>query len=322
MNASKKGALGPVPHVYRPQRNAAPIISAPPLPAPPQWAMDWVGHATASSTSGCWIRRSERFTLLSACIADVEDMSGQNLELVAGEAYRLLLGALQDGPHPHLVRIWNFIPRILDSVGAGVDRYMCFNAGRHRAFVEFFEGEMSFDRSLPAASAVGHTGSDLVIHALATAQPGNAIANPRQLAPHRYSSRFGPRPPCFARATLLDSFNNSRALLIGGTASIRGEESVHVGQLGAQLAETKDNLIALLAAASGQAASCQLLNQLDQLRVYYPRAGDLPEIRRAIEKWFTHPNRVEWRLADLCRRDLLVEIEGRAVLPNSPVIAP
>jgi chorismate lyase/3-hydroxybenzoate synthase len=159
----------------------------------------------------------------------------------------------------------------------------------------------------------------MLIHALAAATPGVQIANPRQCAPHRYSRKFGPLPPCFARATRVHCADGQSFLLIGGTASIRGEESQHLSELENQLAETRTNLISLLGAATGQSPAPRLLNCLDQLRVYYPNARHLPEIRQSVESWFPNPDRIEWGQADLCRAELLVEIEGRAnlILPES-----
>ena len=57
---------------------------------------------------------------------------------------------------------------------------------------------------------------------------------------YRYSRRFGPRPPCFARATVLHlgAAGDAPLVLVGGTASIRGEDSVHVGNVRGQVLET------------------------------------------------------------------------------------
>jgi chorismate lyase/3-hydroxybenzoate synthase len=317
VNRSKRGAAGPSPQVFRPQRSAVSNIFAPPLASAPAWVIEWAGAAARSMSPTSRIRTSPRFTLLTVRMPDAGKAEGRVLEQMTEEAYRTVLQTLGEGPHPHMVRIWNFIPEILQSGGANLDRYMRFNSGRHRAYMSIFGGEENFERSVPAASGVGHRGDELVIHALGAAAPGLPIANPRQRSPHHYSRRFGPLPPCFARATLLEPMEGTRFLLIGGTASIRGEESMHADDLESQLSETRENLIALLGAASNEPPTPELLDRLDQLRVYYPNTDDLPTIRRSVEGWFTKPDRIEWRQADLCRAELLVEIEGRAVLPAS-----
>src|SRR5205814_10312109 len=116
----------------------------------------------------------------------------------------------------------------------------------------WFGGADAFARLVTAASGVGHDRQDLVIHALGACAPAAPISNPRQIAPYRYSRRFGPLPPCFARATLLRDQHSATLLLVGGTASIRGEDSVHAENLKQQTRETLENLACLVASA----ASC------------------------------------------------------------------
>ena len=87
---------------------------------------------------------------------------------------------------------------------------------------------------------------------MAAGLPGKPVENPRQRAAYRYSGKYGPLPPCFARATLVPGTRAAeRTLLIGGTASVCGEASVHAGDLVAQTAETFRNLDALIRAAGG-----------------------------------------------------------------------
>src|SRR5439155_25770212 len=134
-------------------------------------------------------------------------------------------------------------------------------------------GTARFDPDVATASATGHGGRDLVIHCLATDAPGIAVNNPRQVAPYHYSQRFGPLPPCFARAMQLERPRGM--LLVGGTASVRGEDSVHVDDLSSQLGESFMNLAALTAAAAGQKGACasishRYLSAFHELRVYYP----------------------------------------------------
>ena len=313
MKRLNEGDGGPVTKILKPQYDADPKTSNPPPPTAPQWATELASGVFVAESQDLSLNQSDDFTLLTLRVPAVDVADGPSLESLTESAYRTLLTALKSGPHPQPLRVWNFLPRILDDGGEGLNRYMRFNAGRHRAYCALLGNQDTFDQSLPAASAVGHPGSEMVIHALASAAPGAPIANPRQCPPHRYSRQFGPLPPCFARATRI-SIGTNPMLFIGGTASIRGEHTFHVRDLENQLAETRTNLIALLGAAAGRSPDPQLLNHLDQLRVYYPNARDLPQIRAAVETWFSRPDRIEWRQAILCRAELLVEIEGRAAL--------
>ena len=203
------------------------------------------------------------------------------------------------------MRFWNHIPDIRRNYDDGLDQYMVFNAGRFAACSQWFGTPETFGRLLPTASAVGHGGDDLVIHALAADEPGVAVENPRQVPSYRYSRRFGPRPPCFARATVLAG---GARVLVGGTASIRGEASLHSGGLRAQARETFDNLSVLLDAATGNPS----LRQFTSLRVYCVRDEDDALARRLVRAALPHLDDVEHVRADLCRPELLIEIEGTA----------
>ena len=313
MNRLTERDGGPVRQISRPHTCVDPKTSNPPCDVAPRWATELASGSHASASDDTCVIRSDDFTLLTFRVPHADTADGRALESFTESAYRKLLLALRAGPHPYPLRIWNFVPRILDDGGDGLDRYMRFNAGRHRAYAGLLGGADAFDQTLPAASAVGHTGSELVIHALASSTAGTPIANPRQCPPYRYSRRYGPLPPCFARATCVNH-GSGTMLLIGGTASIRGEHSLHISDLDKQLAETRTNLVALLSAATARPLQPTLLNHLDHLRVYFPLAADLPRIRAAVEEWFPRPRRIEWHQAILCRAELLVEIEGRATL--------
>ena len=56
------------------------------------------------------------------------------------------------------------------------------------------------------------------------------------------------------------------------------------------------------------------LSRFRELRVYYPRPTDLSVIRAELVDAFPHVSRIEYVRADLCRPELLVEIEGVAAV--------
>lgn len=276
----------------------------------PNWVHDLVGSSGEELVDGVRICRSDQFCLLSLSRGDASGGNGAALERLSAEAYQTLGHHLGDSAGWYPVRIWNFVPGILEAAGESLNRYMRFNAGRYHAFEEWFGGSGGFDRVLPTASAVGHRGPDLVIHVLACHQPGAAVDNPRQLRPHRYSRRFGPLPPCFARATSVPAPSGDRWLLVGGTSSVKGEESVHVGDLPGQIAETFENLAALVQNAFGPTQ--RPLHRYHALRVYHTNPSHVTAVRKTILDSFPPGIPVEWVEADLCRADLMVEVEGVA----------
>ncbi len=212
------------------------------------------------------------------------------------------------------IRFWNFVPSPGEPMGDGLDRYMVFNSGRYRGYTASLGAAEGFAATLPTASAVGVLGDDLVIACLASTVRGTPIENPRQTPAWRYSHRYGPQPPCFSRATIA-AVNGRRLLLVGGTASIVGEDSMHHGDVGAQVAETLRNLEAVVdAAAGGRREGIAALDRLRDLRVYVVREADAAQIRATLVERCLHAERIELVIAPLCRPELLVEIEGVAEL--------
>jgi chorismate lyase/3-hydroxybenzoate synthase len=290
--------------------------------APPAWTVGLVatgspavqrdGDLTIDLTDG------GDFALATARLRDAVTLDAPTLERRVTEVYDAIAARLHPLAANQLVRLWNHIPSIHQRMDARRDRYMVFNAGRFKAFENWYGGVRAFDHKVATASGVGHDGADLVVHCLASRAGGTAIDNPRQIAPHRYSTRFGPLPPCFARGTLLPG---ARLILVGGTASIRGEDSLHVQSLAMQMRETLTNLAAVVASAQGQSAldagpvdERRWLALYRDLRVYHPKLTDRKPIEAMLQEAFSSSCRIELRRAELCRAELLVEIEGVAGL--------
>lgn len=233
--------------------------------------------------------------------------------------YRVLRESLAGTDTPHPVRIWNFIPSIHQSMPAApgephLDRYRIFNLGRFDAFSDWFGDLSTAPGTMPTATGIGHRGHELAIHILAAPTPGDPIENPRQRPAFRYSARYGPRPPCFARATRA-TINGRNLLLIGGTASVRGEDSVHHGSLAAQLDESVENLAILLRCVVDDPAPLRLITEA---RVYFVHATDAEMLESELARRLPGVHRPELIQADICREELLVEIEAVADLSPKP----
>lgn len=221
--------------------------------------------------------------------------------------FSAVMRGLERTPSPHAVRMWSFIPDIHAEMEAGGDRYQIFNVGRYDAFLAWFWDRGPFPQRLPAASAVGYDGDDLVIWAIGSAVPGAAVENARQTRSFDYSSTHGPRPPCFSRAMVARLPAGDR-LLVSGTASIVGETSVHPDSLGGQLAETLDNLRSLVA---GKLTGGRFrFERPESVRVYFARAGDAAGLSKMLASDWLGSGRAEMVPAAICRRELLLEIEA------------
>ena len=231
---------------------------------------------------------------------DAVDMDAATFTERALEAYSDLLCGID---RRRIFRMWNFIPGINSGDDTDQDRYMRFNAARFEAF----ESQPHAEHPYPPASGVGHEGRDLVLHLLAGDITVETIDNPRQTLPQDYSKTWGQLPPVFTRSALIHGLGPAPLLIVSGTASVRGEETMFEDDVDRQLDETVENLEALLRLASPGTET----PKLDSMLVYVPQRRHLDRLRSRITAELADENsEVEFRVGRLCRKALLVEIEG------------
>ena len=241
--------------------------------------------------------------LLGGCVT-LEESSVDDLEAVTAEAYRRIFAVLDESAFPHLWRVWNFIPHI-NTEAAGLERYRRFNVARQDAFALAGRDQLA---AVPAASAVGSGGGGLVIYFLAGRVAPLPIENPRQLSAYHYPVEYGPRSPLFARACLAPGAGGE-ILFISGTASIVGHETLHIGDVRAQTRESLANIDAVLAAANESAGQRHFARGDLSYKVYVRHSADLATIRAELDAWLPGATAL-YLQADICRADLLVEIEA------------
>ncbi|KQX87481.1 Rid family hydrolase [Variovorax sp. Root473] len=269
------------------------------------------GAQVRSGTTGIARWRTDGHWLLGAIDLD-EAVEGQGLTELAQRAYRDLFRTLEQAGTPHLQRIWNYLPRI-NADGGGLERYRQFNLGRQEAFFE--AGRAAFEGA-PAACALGIRQGALSIRFLAGRAAPLPVENPRQVSAYRYPETYGPRSPTFSRAALADIGDGQVALFISGTASIVGHETVHHGEVREQTRETLRNLEAVIASAHAQTTARFSLDALDCV-VYVRHPSDTEAVREVIEAALgaqaPMARHAVYLEADICRSDLLVEIEAHTV---------
>jgi chorismate lyase/3-hydroxybenzoate synthase len=237
---------------------------------------------------------------------DVVEQPGISLEATTCTAYRQLLHQLRGLGYPHLWRVWNYFPHINEN-RQGLERYRQFCVGRYQALAEFLP---DFPESLPAGTAVGTRSGPLQVYVLAGMHPATHLGNPRQLNAYEYPDTYGPRSPSFARATFYRSETRSQ-LYIAGMASVVGHASRHMGLPEEQTRETMQNLRALLGHAEGAARIHFSGAQSAALyKVYVRDAAHLAKVRKALRSGPLSSEQVLFLQGELCRKELLVEIEG------------
>ena len=233
------------------------------------------------------------------------------LEEAAQQLYNNIFQATQGR---HLARVWNYVPAINAPGLDQLENYRIFCRGRSLAFEQHYG--RSFNALLPSASAVGSKADALTVVFAASSIPPCHVENPLQVPAYDYPGDYGPRAPSFARATLVPGADTT--VFISGTAAIRGHATVAPHDLPQQLTCTLENLREI-------SAACGLGPDLDQggrstrhFKVYLRHAADQPLVAARLEaQLLQRTDRVSYLQADICRAELLVEIEATLFEVNS-----
>ena len=222
-----------------------------------------------------------------------------------------------------VVRTWFYIGGITEPE-AGAQRYQELN----RARTDFYRDIQFHCASLasaapggvyPASTGIGMSGSGLVASCMALETSRKDVLmlpleNPQQTPAYIYDPVHSPQSPKFSRAVAL-VLGNYVTTWVSGTASIVDSESRHLGDPEKQTAQTIDNIERLISAdnftAHGLKGAGARLQDLAKIRVYVKRAEDLAKCRAVCERRFG-PVPAIYAVADICRPELLIEIEGVA----------
>jgi chorismate lyase/3-hydroxybenzoate synthase len=231
-----------------------------------------------------------------------------DLDAATFDAYRRIRRLVQQMDYPYLLRTWNYFPDI-NGLQHGEERYRAFSQGRYRALAN---ASTTFETTLPAACAIGTHVPGLLVYFLAARMPGKQIENPRQVSAFRYPPQYGPRSPSFSRA-ILKRWGVESHLYISGTASIVGHASQHPSHPLQQLDETLVNLETLLGHANRYLKEKL---RLALIKVYIRPGLPIAAIQQHLQDCLGSglPKRL-LLTGDICRDDLLLEIEGLGISP-------
>ena len=235
----------------------------------------------------------------------IDEATAGGLEAATATAYRRILACMGGLNYPYLLRVWHVLTEINGASG-DLDRYKVFCRGRHTALAPYVA---DVEARLPAASAVGGRVPALTMHFLAGRSPGLQIENPRQVSAFRYPPEYGPRSPSFSRARLVPLPRGGGMLLISGTASIVGHRTRHVDDLDAQFTETVSNIESVLTTAS---AELREPLRLEAVRAYLRVPDWAPRVKALLSRRLGGDVSAVVLAADICRDNLLLEIEGVA----------
>lgn len=222
-----------------------------------------------------------------------------------------------------VVRTWLYLGGITDPE-AGSQRYKELN----RARSEFY-GDIRFHCSpsqpnipqgiYPASTGIGMGGTGLVAGCVALRSRRAdsfllALENPQQTPAYAYHPRYSPHSPKFSRAVALVLGQNITTWL-SGTASVVHSLSRHPGDIQKQTEQTIENMERLISSENfgfhGVKGAGARLSDLAKVRIYLKRPQDFAACKAICERRLGAVPAI-YAVADVCRPELLVEIEGVA----------
>ncbi len=255
------------------------------------WSIE--GEVSRGQTGKCFWSKTDDVICVAHWLTKDEC---EDIEQQTYAAYSSILNVLKAQSFVHPFRFWNYLPSI--NVGEGDNElYKKFCTGRLNAF----EAAGMPPQSFPSASALGHHTDGAVFYVFASKVEPRHYNNHHQVNAYEYPREYGISSPSFARATAL-TLANSHFLFISGTASITGHQTRGEGDLEKQLTVTMSNIRHLLETANPEGC------QLSTFKVYIRHAKDAAFVRDWLSTQYPDVDAV-YTLADICRKDLLVEIE-------------
>jgi hypothetical protein len=223
-------------------------------------------------------------------------------------------------PLNSIVRQWNYIENI-SLFTDGYQNYQAFNDSRSH-----FYAKTDWPLGFPAATGIGTQSGGIMVELIAfTGEEliNTALDNPLQIAAHKYSQGvlLGTVDPCTQQRTT-PKFERGRivglagrqTIYISGTAAIRGETSLIADNVTEQTRITMENIMHLVSPFNVAGPGTSFEYKL--LRIYVKNPFQMEEARTYMKANYPDIKKI-YICADICRDELLVEIEGIASLSKT-----
>lgn len=226
----------------------------------------------------------------------------------------------------NIVRQWNYIEQITENVhhkNSCSQHYQIFNDVRSKYYQT-----ATFHHGFPAATGIGMDFGGIVIDFIAVKLKGEntivGIKSPVQLDAYNYSKKvlaennamndFCCTTPKFERAKILNT-PEVKMIFISGTAAIKGQKSTSEFSVAYQTEMTIKNILSLIDSENLQKHGILGSEKasLNFLRVYVKYEKDMLLVKEICFKYLADLSMV-FVIADICRPELLVEIEGQAII--------
>lgn len=241
-----------------------------------------------------------------------EKENNVNLDILGEKIYDNLFDIIKMLNYKNLCRMWNYFPKITELDSSNVERYKSFCFGRSTSFYKNYTDLKT--ENFPAATETGCNYGDINICFISSSKPVTInIENPRQVPAYKYPKKYGIKSPSFSRATYCLRKDNRYTIYVSGTASILNHKTVFENDVTKQCITALENIQVLISKENLQNHNIDAdvtIRDLDSIKVYIRNAKDFPTIQKICSDYFSQSANIIYLRADICRNDLLLEIEG------------
>ncbi len=220
----------------------------------------------------------------------------------------------------NIVRQWSYIGEITNparSANGTTENYQFFNISRAKYYQDSY-----WEKGYPSATGIGTNipgcSVEFIAESFSTNKQIIALHNPNQQNAHGYSERYikplkeneGISTPKFERGKIVIG-KSVMDVYISGTAAILGEDSIQ-GDIVRQTEITIKNILELISSKNLHDHGIQIDGELPPfsiVRVYLKDKKDFETVQSICIKYFGIVPMI-FVQADVCREELLVEIEA------------
>jgi enamine deaminase RidA (YjgF/YER057c/UK114 family) len=223
----------------------------------------------------------------------------------------------------NVVRQWNYIEDITGFAGEN-QHYQIFNDVRSSYY-----NSSKFTNGYPAATGIGMNSGGVIIDFVANnvnnVTQSISIKSPVQSDAHQYTQEVlahnairtatTESTPKFERAKALASNSENLTIFISGTASIKGQQSVFSNDAIMQTKFTINNILKLVSKENIEKHNLsKFYTSLRPFyfRVYIKNPADFEAVKKVCNEMLG-TMQLLYLQADICRPELLIEIEGMFV---------
>ena len=227
-------------------------------------------------------------------------------------------------PVSSIIRQWNYIEKITACDATGHQHYQDFNDAR-----SLFYNGVEWTTGYPAATGIGTQWGGIMIDVDALLCKDGSVRilgvdNPLQIAAHAYSQNvlLGEKDAALPQKST-PKFERAKAVwkedhgfvYVSGTAAIRGEQSLEGVGIEQQTLTTLENIEYLVSRDNLNSSGIPATENatLITFRVYVKRWEDMEKAKLVVTGRYPDLPAI-YTLTDVCRSELLIEIEGMGVL--------